>query len=82
MITITIELMGALRNPFLNKKRKNNLAIEEGSTISDFLLKEGFKEEEVQHFILIVNGERVKLDYKLEDQDHIFCTLPFGGGIR
>ena len=74
--------MGALRNPFPNKKRKNNLAVEEGTTIHDALIQLGFEKKEIEHFILIVNGKRVKLENILRNQDHLFCTLPFGGGIK
>ena len=36
--------------------------------------------EELEFLIPIVNGNRETHDYKIQNQDHIWITLPIGGG--
>lgn len=83
MISITIELMAAVRNPFPNKKRKNKLTeLPDGLTIKKLLLQVSFLKKELEHLIPIVNGSRVSMDHQLEDGDHIWITFPLGGGLQ
>lgn len=80
MISVVVELMAAVRNPFLNKKRKNTLEFNQGISLVNLLLQIGFLEEELNLLILIVNGKRTQVDHQPLNGDHIFITLPIGGG--
>jgi hypothetical protein len=80
MSTITIELIAAVRNPFVNKKRKNQIKIQGNPTIRTVLLENGFKEDELKHLIPILNGNRTTHDDTVQDKDHVWITLPIGGG--
>jgi putative selenate reductase FAD-binding subunit len=82
MISITIELMAAVRNPFPSKKRKIKLTqLQTGLSIRKLLLESGFLKKELQHLIPIINGTRTSMDYELEDGDHLWITFPLGGGL-
>ncbi|MFX1517604.1 MAG: hypothetical protein ACFFC6_14970 [Promethearchaeota archaeon] len=82
MISITIELMSAVRNPFPNKKRKIKLTqLKNGLSIRRLLLESGFLKDELNHLIPIINGTRTSMDYELEDGDHLWITFPLGGGV-
>jgi hypothetical protein len=82
MISITIELMAAVRNPFPSKKRKIKLTqLKTGLSVKDLLLESGFLKKELNHLIPIVNGTRTSMDYELEDGDHLWITFPLGGGF-
>ena len=78
--TIKIELVAAVRNPFPNQKRTKIMKYDKETTIGTILLQIGFKDEELKHLIPIVNGHRTNHDYLLQDNDHIWITLPIGGG--
>ena len=80
MITVTIELMAAVRNPFESKKRKNNLQLDSSLSVQKLLLQIGFNMGEISWFVTIVNGKRVTSDYQVQNEDIIFITLPIGGG--
>ena len=81
MISITIELMAAVRNPFPNKKRKNILTeLQNGLSIKDLLINVGFYKKEIDRLIPIVNGTRTTVEYQLRDGDHLWLTFPLGGG--
>lgn len=83
MISITIELMAAVRNPFPNQKRKNKLnELPKDLTIGELLLQVGFLKKELEHLIPIINGSRVPMDHQLEDGDYIWITFPLGGGLQ
>ncbi|MFX0124250.1 MAG: hypothetical protein ACFFAE_11480 [Candidatus Hodarchaeota archaeon] len=81
MISITIELMAAVRNPFPSKKRKIKLSqLNPGLSVRQLLIESGFLEKELNYLIPIVNGTRTSMDYILEDGDHLWITFPLGGG--
>ncbi len=80
MISVTIELMAAVRNPFNSKKRKKEFKLLSEIPLKDLLTQVGFQNTEIPWLVSIVNGTRVTLDYKLKDKDMIFITLPIGGG--
>jgi hypothetical protein len=80
MISVVVELMAAVRNPFPNKKRKNLLEINTGLSLKDLFVQIGFLEKELDLLIPIVNGKRRKIDHQPKNGDHIFITLPIGGG--
>ncbi|MFX1284032.1 MAG: hypothetical protein ACFFB5_10275 [Promethearchaeota archaeon] len=82
MISITIELMSAVRNPFPSKKRKMKLTeLNDGLLVGKLLIDSGFLEKELNHLIPIVNGTRMSMDYELKDGDHLWITFPLGGGF-
>jgi sulfur carrier protein ThiS len=80
MISITIELMAAVRNPFPNKKRKNTLSLNSNLSVRDLLKQVGFLEKEIEVLIPIVNKQRASMDHELNDGDHLWITFPLGGG--
>ena len=80
MITVTIELMAAVRNPFESKKRKKIIQLDSTLSVEQLLLEIGFNLEEISWFVTIVNGKRVTSDYQVQNEDLIFITLPIGGG--
>ena len=80
MSSITLELVASVRNPFASKKRKKIIELKEDTTIRKILLAEGFDESELEYLIPIVNGSRTTHDYLVANNDHIWITLPIGGG--
>ena len=80
MISVVVELMAAVCNPFPNKKRKNTLDFNQGISLIELLLQIGFQKDELNLLVLIVNGKRTQIDQQLLNGDHIFITLPIGGG--
>ncbi|MHA1972310.1 MAG: MoaD/ThiS family protein [Candidatus Hodarchaeales archaeon] len=80
MITVTIELVATLKNPFPSKKRKEEVTLEKSITITELMTHIGFSHNDIEHLVLIVNGVRVKNDYLVTNGDHIFVTMPIGGG--
>ncbi|MFX0173106.1 MAG: hypothetical protein ACFE9L_14430 [Candidatus Hodarchaeota archaeon] len=83
MISITIELMAAIRNPFASKKRRNELTFASPRLLKEVLREVGFDNKELNHLIPIVNGTRVKLEEcQLKNGDYVFITLPIGGGTN
>jgi hypothetical protein len=80
MKSVTLELVASVRNPFPSQKRKEIVQYQETMTIGKLLLRVGFKSEELPHLIPIVNGSRTTQNYLLQDNDHIWITLPIGGG--
>jgi len=80
MSSITLELVASVRNPFTSKKRKKIIELKEKTSIRTLLLMEGFEESELEFLIPILNGTRTTLDLLLNDNDHIWITLPIGGG--
>ena len=80
MKSVTLELVASVRNPFPSQKRIEIVQYEETMTIRTLLQRVGFKSEELPHLIPIVNGSRTTQDYLLQDNDHIWITLPIGGG--
>lgn len=82
MISITIELMAAVRNPFPSKKRKIKLTqLQAGISVKDLLVEIGFLKKEIDQLIPIVNGTRTSMDHQLKDGDHLWITFPLGGGL-
>ena len=80
MSSITLELVASVRNPFTSKKRKKIIKLNEKTSIRTLLLQEGFEESELEFLIPILNGTRTTHDQLLNDNDHIWITLPIGGG--
>ncbi len=80
MNSATLELVGSVRNPFPSKKRKKTIEFSKKTSIKTILLKVGFLETELEFLIPIVNGTRTSHDYLLQDNDHIWISLPIGGG--
>lgn len=80
MSSITLELVASVRNPFTSKKRKKIIELNEKTSIRTLLLAEGFEESELEFLIPILNGTRTTHDQLLHDNDHIWITLPIGGG--
>ena len=80
MISVTLELVASVRNPFISKKRRKVVKLEETITIGALLVQEGFKEKELEFLIPIINGTRTTHNQLLNDNDHIWITLPIGGG--
>ncbi|MCK4848927.1 MAG: MoaD/ThiS family protein [Candidatus Heimdallarchaeota archaeon] len=80
MDSITLELVASVRNPFPSKKRKKIIYLKENTSIRALLLREGFEESELEFLIPIKNGTRTTHDQILNDNDHIWITLPIGGG--
>jgi hypothetical protein len=80
MKSVTLELVASVRNPFPSQKRTEIVQYQETMTIKELLLRVGFKSEELLHLIPIVNGSRTTQDYLLQNNDHIWITLPIGGG--
>lgn len=74
--------MAAVRNPFPSKKRKIKLTeLNPELSVRLLLIKSGFLKEELNHLIPIVNGRRTSMDYELQDGDHLWITIPLGGGL-
>lgn len=80
MISVVVELMAAVRNPFPNKKRKNTFEFNQGISLIELLLQIGFQEDEINLLVPIVNGKRTQIGHLPLNGDHIFITLPIGGG--
>ena len=80
MSSITLELVASVRNPFTSKKRKKIIELNAKTSIRMLLLAEGFEESELEFLITIRNGTRTTKDQLLNDNDHIWITLPIGGG--
>jgi hypothetical protein len=80
MSFITLELVASVRNPFASKKRKKVIELKENTSIRTLLLEEGFEESELDFLIPILNGTRTTHDQLLSKNDHIWITLPIGGG--
>ncbi|MFX0085889.1 MAG: hypothetical protein ACFFAU_09455 [Candidatus Hodarchaeota archaeon] len=80
MLSVVVELMAAVRNPFPNKKRKITVELSTGLSLKDIFIKIGFLEEELNLLVPIVNGKRRRIDHQPKNGDHIFITLPIGGG--
>ncbi|MHA1214230.1 MAG: MoaD/ThiS family protein [Candidatus Hodarchaeales archaeon] len=80
MITVTIELVATVKNPFPSKKRKEKVTLDKPITIVELLSHIGFSHNDIEHLVQIVNGVRVRNDYLIADGDHIFVTMPIGGG--
>ena len=80
MSSVTLELVASVRNPFASKKRKKVIELTEKTSIRTLLLMVGFEENELEFLIPILNGTRTTLDQKINDNDHIWITLPIGGG--
>lgn len=74
-----IELVASVRNPF-PRNRSISIDFTGEKTISEILLENGFQKKELEFLIPIVNGNRETHDYKIQNQDHIWITLPIGGG--
>ncbi|MHA2176105.1 MAG: hypothetical protein ACXABI_14840 [Candidatus Hodarchaeales archaeon] len=79
MKSVKLELVASVRNPF-SGERTISIDFSGEKTVSDILLENGFHKDELEFLIPIVNGNRVLHDYKIQDQDHIWITLPIGGG--
>jgi hypothetical protein len=80
MSSVTLELVASVRNPFASKKRKKIIELGKETTIKMLLLNEGFEESELEFLIPILNGSRTTHDQLLNNNDHIWITLPIGGG--
>ena len=80
MNSATLELVGSVRNPFSSKKRKKIIEFSGETTIKTVLLENGFQETELEYLIPIVNGTRTSHDYLVKNNDHIWISLPIGGG--
>jgi len=80
MITVIIELVATLKNPFPSKKRINTVELADQLDLKQLIENVGFKKEDIEHLVAIVNGVRVSNNYIPKDGDHVFLTLPIGGG--
>ena len=80
MDSVTLELVASVRNPFSSKERKKIIELKEKTSIRTLLINEGFKESELEFLIPILNGSRTTHDQLLNNNDHIWITLPIGGG--
>ncbi len=80
MNSATLELVGSVRNPFPSKKRKEVIEFSEEITIKTILVDIGFLPSEIEYLIPIVNGTRTSHDYVVQNNDHIWISLPIGGG--
>ena len=80
MSFVTLELVASVRNPFASKKRKKIIELTEIISIKTLLLEVGFQESELKFLISILNGNRTTHDQLLSNNDHIWITLPIGGG--
>ncbi|PWI46726.1 hypothetical protein CEE45_15345 [Candidatus Heimdallarchaeota archaeon B3_Heim] len=80
MNSAILELVGSVRNPFPSKKRKKIIEFSGKTSIKTILLENGFLETELEFLIPIANGKRTSHDYILQDKDHIWISLPIGGG--
>jgi hypothetical protein len=80
MNSVTLELVGSVRNPFPSKKRKEIIEFTEKTTIKKILLDIGFFPPELEYLIPIVNGTRTSHEYLVQNNDHIWISLPIGGG--
>jgi hypothetical protein len=68
---------------FLHLKGVTNhstVDIDPDTTIEDFLVQCGMKDEHRRLIVPVVNGVRRTLSYILEPDDSIFLHLPAGGG--
>lgn len=79
MKSVRIELVASVRNPF-SGNRSISIDFTGEKTISEILIENGFLKNELEFLIPIVNGNRETHEYKIQDQDHIWITLPIGGG--
>ena len=75
MNSAILELVGSVRNPFPSKKRKKIIEFSGKTSIKTILLENG-----LEFLIPIANGKRTSHDYILQDKDHIWISLPIGGG--
>ena len=64
------------------KNASNNsvLQIDAGSTIGDVLTILGIRREHKKYIISMVNDEKQKAVYVLQNNDHLSLFLPIGGG--
>ncbi len=82
---IYVELMSFIRRPD-NVPRTFEHELDESTTISQLLKNLGYTSDEIrmmQTFVSTVTEKdnvRAQRSYVLKDGDHLFITLPVGGG--
>ena len=62
-----------------NQEREFDLNIEEGSTVRE-IVSHYFSRDEMRLIQVIIDGLRVNLNHTLQENDHLFVTIPIGGG--
>ncbi len=77
-INIQISFTGVI--DIKNIESGSTLQIKLNSTIEDVLTTLGIKREHKKYIITIVNDEKRKQSYVLQDNDHLSLFLPIGGG--
>lgn len=77
-IRVKVELMPGIRR--VRKGNVFNLEIPANSTLKSMLIKTGFKEDEIEHLRIFVNGKLVPLNKALKDGDNIWVGIVIGGG--
>ncbi|GAB6179155.1 hypothetical protein JCM14036_04740 [Desulfotomaculum defluvii] len=70
MITVTLEfrLLG-------DKTKKRTISVAEGTTLTELLLGNGLKSEQIPYLTVLVDGRYVDLSYKLQ-HDNLISVLP------
>ena len=63
-----------------NASNDSMLQIDAGSTIGDVLSILGIRREHKKYIISMVNDEKQKSSYELQNNDHLNLFLPIGGG--
>ncbi|NOZ13972.1 MAG: MoaD/ThiS family protein [Acidobacteria bacterium] len=75
---IVLEFPGFLQITGVDSGGTSEVA--EGKTVSQLLDDFGIAYDHQRYIIPIVNREEKRLDYVLQDGDHLFLYVPVGGG--
>ena len=75
---IHIEFMASLRRK-KDQPREFDLEIDDGVTVRE-IMKLYFDDNEMRIIQVIIDGLRVNLSQILQKDDHLFVTIPIGGG--
>lgn len=75
MITITLEL-----RLLESKIKTGTLSVSKGTTISELLLSNGLKWEQIPHLTVLVDGKYVDLSHQLKDGNFVRVLPLLEGG--
>jgi len=65
---------------FEDVKSGDTIALEPGTTVSQFLTAKGIRNAHQRFVIPIINGEEKSLKHIIEEGDEVRLFLPVGGG--
>ena len=76
-LKITVEIMSLLR---CDGDRRRNCTVQDEMTVSELIKHLGYSSKEKRYLITIVNQKKARFSQKLQNGDHVFITMPIGGG--